>query len=86
VYYYLAESLLKTNRKAEALPYYERLLEEFQVSEYLDEARERVAELKVDQATARDRSRARRSGGAVTAARPCRRRARAPRRCRPLSG
>jgi outer membrane protein assembly factor BamD len=49
VYYYLAESLLKTNRKAEALPYYERLLDEFQVSEYLDEARERVAELKVDQ-------------------------------------
>jgi outer membrane protein assembly factor BamD len=46
VYYYLAELLRRTDRTAEALPYYERLLEEFEQSEYLDEARRRVAELK----------------------------------------
>jgi outer membrane protein assembly factor BamD len=47
VYYHLAESLLRMpDKKAEALPYYERLLKEFEQSEYLDEARKRVAELK----------------------------------------
>lgn len=46
VYFYLAESLIKTNRPAEALPYFERLLEEFEQSELLEEARKRVAELK----------------------------------------
>ena len=46
VYYYLAESLLKLNLSAEALPYYERLLNEFQQSEYLDEAQQRVTQLK----------------------------------------
>ncbi len=46
VYFYLAESLVKVNRPAEALPYYERLLAEFTASEYLDDAKRRVAELK----------------------------------------
>jgi outer membrane protein assembly factor BamD len=46
VYFYLGESLMKVNRDAEALPYYERLMEEFQQSEYLDDARKRVTELK----------------------------------------
>ncbi|MEW6321545.1 MAG: outer membrane protein assembly factor BamD [Acidobacteriota bacterium] len=46
VYYYLAESLLRTDQKAEALPYFERLLQEFEQSEHLDDARRRVAELK----------------------------------------
>jgi outer membrane protein assembly factor BamD len=46
VYYYLGESLMKTERSAEALPYFERLLTEFEQSEYLDEARKRVDELK----------------------------------------
>jgi outer membrane protein assembly factor BamD len=46
VYYYLAESLVRSNEKAAALPYYERLLNEFDQSEYLDDARKRVAELK----------------------------------------
>ena len=46
VYYYLAETLYRTDKKAEALPYYERLLREFEVSQYLDEARKRMAELK----------------------------------------
>ena len=46
VYFYLGEALFKTNKRAEALPYYERLLEEFQQSEYLPEATKRIAELK----------------------------------------
>lgn len=46
VYYHLAEALRQTNEKAEALPYYERLLKEFEKSEHLEDARKRVAELK----------------------------------------
>ena len=37
VYFHLAESLLRTDKKAEALPYYERLLSEFEASEYLEQ-------------------------------------------------
>jgi outer membrane protein assembly factor BamD len=48
VYFHLAESYLKIKRPAEALPYYERLVEEFQQSEYLVEARKRVTELKAN--------------------------------------
>lgn len=48
VYYHLAESLYRSepSRAAEALPYYERLLKEFEKSEYLEDAQKRVAELK----------------------------------------
>jgi outer membrane protein assembly factor BamD len=46
VYFYLAEALVKANRGAEALPYYERISSEFEQSEYLEEARKRIAELK----------------------------------------
>lgn len=49
VYYYLAESLRQSGTpasKAEALPYYERLLKEFEKSEYLENAKKRIAELK----------------------------------------
>lgn len=46
VYFYLAESLIKVNRSAEALPYYERLVTEFEKSEHLEEAKRRIAELK----------------------------------------
>jgi outer membrane protein assembly factor BamD len=46
VYFYLAESLVKINRPAEALPYYERLVAEFAKSEYLEQAKRRIAELK----------------------------------------
>jgi len=57
VYFYMAESLvaesllipdkeMKQARLAEALPYYERLLGEFEQSDYLERARKRVAELK----------------------------------------
>ena len=48
VYYHLAESLYRSvpSRGAEALPYYERLLKEFEKSDYLAAAQKRVAELK----------------------------------------
>jgi outer membrane protein assembly factor BamD len=46
VYYILGESLVKVKRPAEALPYYERLVKEFEESEYLENAKKRIAELK----------------------------------------
>ena len=46
VYFHLAESLRLTDKKPEALPYYERLLQEFEQSEYLEDAKKRAAELK----------------------------------------
>jgi outer membrane protein assembly factor BamD len=56
VYFHLAESLLKSAgtadneasnaARAEALAYYERLVKEFEVSEHLEDARKRIAELK----------------------------------------
>jgi len=54
VYFYLGESLVKINRAAEALPYFEKLVQEFEKSEYLDKARERIDALKA-QADARSR-------------------------------
>ena len=47
-YYYLAESLVRLDREAEALPYFEKLLAEFESSEFLDDARERLADLQTD--------------------------------------
>jgi outer membrane protein assembly factor BamD len=46
VYYYLADSLTKSNLQAEALPYLEKLVAEFEQSEYLAEAQKRITELK----------------------------------------
>jgi outer membrane protein assembly factor BamD len=46
VYFYLAESLIKLKREGEALPYYEKLLKEFEQSEHLEDAKRRVTELK----------------------------------------
>jgi outer membrane protein assembly factor BamD (BamD/ComL family) len=46
VYFYLAESLAKTDKKAEAVPYLERLLAEFQQSEFTDDTKKRLVELK----------------------------------------
>lgn len=46
VYFYLAESLVLTDRKAEALPYFERLVKEFQTSQFLVKATTRIEELK----------------------------------------
>lgn len=49
-YFYLAESLIKVKREAEALPIFEKLVAEFEQSEHLEEARKRIAELKTTQA------------------------------------
>jgi len=46
VYFYLGESLIKMSRSAEALPYYESLVKEFEKSEYLEQAHKRIDELK----------------------------------------
>jgi outer membrane protein assembly factor BamD len=45
VYFHLAETLEKS-KSAEALPYYERLVSEYQQSEFLEEAKRRIALLK----------------------------------------
>jgi len=46
VYFHMAECLLKMGTPAEALPWYERLMVEFETSEYLERAKKRVAEIK----------------------------------------
>jgi outer membrane protein assembly factor BamD len=51
VYYYLGESLARTKREPEALPYLERLVQEFEKSEYLVLAQKRIAELKTQKDT-----------------------------------
>ncbi len=56
VYFHLGESFLKVKREAEALPYFERVVTEFKESDYLDDARKRVAELKATIAAKADAS------------------------------
>ncbi len=46
LYFYLAESLARTDKNAEAIPYFERLLAEFDGSDHLGNARDRLEELK----------------------------------------
>jgi len=46
VYYHYAESLARSNRGVEALPLFEKLVQEFEQSEYLVEAQKRITELK----------------------------------------
>ena len=46
VYFYLAESLARTDKKPEAIPYFERVLTEFDFSEHMEEAKRRLEELK----------------------------------------
>ncbi len=53
VYYHLADSLSRTPRIDEALPMFERLLEEFPESEFIEDATERMAELR-QQAASRE--------------------------------
>ena len=48
-YFYLAESLARTDKRAEAIPYFQRLLDEFQTSEFLEDARKRLEELKLQE-------------------------------------
>jgi outer membrane protein assembly factor BamD len=50
VYFYLAECFMKADRPAEALPYYDRLLKEFEQSEHLVEAQKRVDAIKAQMA------------------------------------
>jgi outer membrane protein assembly factor BamD len=52
LYYYLAESLIKIRLDAEALPLLERLVAEFEQSEFLEKGKERLAELKANMAKA----------------------------------
>ena len=46
VYFYLAECLARTDKKPEAIPLFQRLLEEFSASEHAEDARKRLDELK----------------------------------------
>jgi outer membrane protein assembly factor BamD len=46
VYFYLADSLVKVKKEAEALPYLERLVQEFEKSDHLVLAQKLIAELK----------------------------------------
>ncbi len=50
LYFYLGEALIergkKTDKKAEALPYFERVLSEFKDGEFAEEARKRIEALK----------------------------------------
>ena len=50
VYFYLAESYVKSKREAEALPLYEKLVNEFDKSEHLQDAQRRISELKAQAA------------------------------------
>ena len=45
-YFYLAESYVKVNRNAEALPLLEKLVTEYEQSEYLVDAKKRIDEIK----------------------------------------
>ena len=45
-YFYIGESLLKAGRPAEALPYFDRIVNEFGQSERLEAAKKRIEEIK----------------------------------------
>ena len=47
VYFYLADSLARADNKAEAIPYFERLLAEFPQSERIPDTKKRLEELKI---------------------------------------
>ena len=51
VYFYLAESYAKSKQPARALPYYDKLVNEFPKSEHLQDAQKRIAELQATQAS-----------------------------------
>ena len=61
VLFHLAESYMKVKREAEALPYYERIVEQFEQSEYLVDTRRRIDEAKAAMAS-------KAAGGAAPAA------------------
>jgi len=51
-YFYLADSMYKLGRPAEALPYFERLVQEFEQSDFLEDAKKRIGEIKNSAAAA----------------------------------
>ena len=51
VYFYLGEALIKMKMEAAALPYLEKLTQEFERSEYILDAQKRIAELKAARPT-----------------------------------
>jgi outer membrane protein assembly factor BamD len=56
VYFYLAQAYVKMQRPKEALPLLDRLIEEFESSEYLEEAKKLSETLKADQKKAKNGS------------------------------
>ena len=50
-YFILGECFIKANKPAEALPYFDRLVKEFEKSEYLELAKKRIDELKASKDT-----------------------------------
>jgi outer membrane protein assembly factor BamD len=46
IYYYLAQIFLKAERPAEALPYLDRLVKEFERSEFLEDAKKQIEQIK----------------------------------------
>jgi outer membrane assembly lipoprotein YfiO len=56
VYFYLSQALVKMNRSAEAVPLLDRLIVEFEQSEYLEQAKKLIETLKADQKTRKDGS------------------------------
>ena len=46
LYFYIGETLYRSKNPKEALPYYQRLLTEFEKSEYVKRAQARITELK----------------------------------------
>jgi len=45
-FYYLGETMIKVNLRPQAVGMFERLVKEFQTSEYLKKAQKRLAEIK----------------------------------------
>jgi len=52
VYFHLADSFVKVGNKAAALPYYDRLIQEFEKSQYLAPAKAAAAKIKAEMAKA----------------------------------
>ena len=58
MYFYLGECYAKANQPAQALPYFDRLIQEFEQSEHLAEAQKRVELLKAEIANQADPAKA----------------------------
>ena len=56
VYFYLAQALIKMKRPTEALPLLDRLIDEFETSEYLEQAKKLSETLKADPKKAKNGS------------------------------